>query len=234
MNGSININEPISGELKIGGTLTGTIQIGGGAAPVLDSVTVKSTTQSQTVVPQEGVDGFNEITVSPLLLQSKSVTPGSAAIVVTPDNGYDALSSVNVAAAAGGDCVLDFSVSFNAPIPESMFMDMKNLTGVTFKVNSSNLSIGKWAFRGCTNLKRVEIPVCTGIGVNAFQSVTGHDLYIGASTPFGFDVIPIDSAYDVGEPAAIHCPPELVNTYKADAKWGVWSSIIVGDYNWPY
>ena len=232
---TININESITGQLKIDGTISGTINIAPSSEPVLDSVTVKSTTVSQTVVPQEGIDGFNSVTVSPLLLQTKSVTPGSTAQVVTPDAGFDGLSSVSVGAASGGDVALDFSVSFNAPVPENMFMGMTNISSVTFKVNSSNLSIGKWAFKGCTNLKRVEIPVCTGIAVNAFNGVTGHDLYVGASEPFGFNVISLpDSAYDIGAPASIHVPPELVSVYKADAKWGVWSSIIVGDYDWPY
>ena len=232
---SINVNETISGQLKIDGTISGTIQIGGGSQPVLDTVTVKSTGVSQTIVPSEGVDGFSSVTVSPMLLQSKSITPSATAQVVTPDAGFDALSSVSVGASSGGDVALDFSVSFNAPVPENMFMSMTNISSVTFKVNSNNLAIGKWAFKGCTNLKRVEIPVCTGIGVNAFNGVTGHQLYVGASEPFGFNVIPLaDSAYDIGEPAAIHCPPELVSVYKADAKWGVWKDIIVGDYDWPY
>ena len=232
MNGQIIINEPISGQLKVGGTLTGTINIG--AAPVLDSVTVKSTTQSQTVLPSEGIDGFNSVTVSPIALQSKNVTPGAAAITVTPDNGYDGLSAVNVAAAAGGDFELNFSVSWQGVIEQAMFMDMTNITSVVFKVNHSNLEIKKWGFKNCSGLKRVEIPVCTNIGPNAFNGVTNHDMYVGASTAFGFDPIPIAQAYDIGEPRSIHCPPELVNAYKNHEAWGVWSSIIVGDYNWPY
>jgi hypothetical protein len=83
-------------------------------------------------------------------------------------------------------------------------------------------------------LKRVEIPVCTKIGPNAFNGVTNHDVYVGASTAFGFDPIPMDQAYDIGEPRSIHCPPELVSVYKANEVWGVWKDIIVGDYNWPY
>lgn len=256
INGSISASGELSGHVQISGepvldsvtvkstgvsqTITPEAGVDGynsiTVSPVvLEAATVKSTGVSQTITPEAGTDGFSSITVSPMSLQAKSVTPGACAITVTPDSGYDGLSSVSVGAASGGDFGLNFSISFNSPVPENMFMDMTNLTSVTFKVNSSNLSIGKWAFRGCTNLKRVEIPVCTGIGVNAFNGVTGHDLYVGASEPFGFNVIPLaDSAYDIGEPAAIHCPPELVSVYKADAKWGVWSSIIVGDYDWPY
>jgi hypothetical protein len=234
MTGTINVDENITGTLKVDGTISGVIQIGGGSQPVLEGVTVKSTAQSQTVLPSEGVDGFDSVTVSPIALQSKSVTPGSSAQTVTPDSGYDGLSSVTVGAASGGDCVLDFSVSWQGVIEQSMFMGMTDITSVIFKVNHSNLEIKKWGFKNCTNLKRVEIPVCTKIGPNAFNGVTGHDVYIGASTAFGFDPIPMDQAYDIGEPRSIHCPPELVSVYKANEVWGVWKDIIVGDYNWPY
>ena len=86
----------ISGTITAAGEMSGTVQIAG--EPVLDSVTVKSTGVSQTITPEQGTDGFNEITVSPLLLQSKSVTPTATAQIITADSGYDALSSVEVGA----------------------------------------------------------------------------------------------------------------------------------------
>jgi len=234
MTGTINIDENITGTLNIDGNITGTINIGGGAQPVLDSVTVKSTTQSQTVLPSEGVDGFNSVTVSPLLLQSKSVTPGAAAVTVTPDTGFDALSSVSVAAApAGGDFVLDFSVSWQGVVENYQFADMSGITGVTFKINNPNLTIGRNAFYHCSGIKRLEIPVCQNIGANAFSGVSGHDVYLGASTQYGSSVIPIAQAYDIGEPASIHVPVEMLNTYKNDSVWGVFASIMVGDYFVP-
>ena len=259
-----NINAvTISGTISASGEMSGTVQITG--EPVLDSVTVKSTGVSQTITPEAGTDGFNSITVSPISLQSKnvtpngneqvisadtgydglasvtvapvvlqtkSVTPTSTAQTVTPDSGFTGLSSVEVAAApAGGDFVLDFSVSWQGVIENFMFQNQTQITGVTFKINNPNLTIGRSAFSGCRNIKRLEIPVCQNIGSNAFSGVSGHDVYLGASTQYGSSVIPIGQAYDIGEPASIHVPPEMLNTYKNDGTWGgAFASIMVGDY----
>lgn len=256
----------ISGKITATGEMSGTVQITG--EPVLDSVTVKSTGVSQTIVPEQGVDGYNEITVSPLdmetvtvksnsstiqtvvpsqgkdgissvsvepiLLQSKSVTPGACAIVVTPDSAFDGLSSVEVAAAPSGEgFVLDFSVSWHGVIENFMFQNQTQITGVTFKINNADLTIGRSAFQGCRNITRLEIPVCQSIGSNAFNGVSGHDVYLGASTQYGSAVIPIGQAYDIGEPASIHVPFEMLNTYKNDSAWGAFASIMVGDYIVP-
>lgn len=232
MTGSVLNSGSLSGSVAISGVLTGTISII--KNPVLEEVTVKSSGTAQTVVPSEGYDAISEVTVEPLALQSKSVTPGSAAITVTPDSGYDGLSSVSVAAApAGGDFVLDFSVSWQGVVEDFMFANMTGITGVTFKINNPNLTIGKNAFKGCTGIKRLEIPVCKSIAQNAFAQVTGHDVYVGSKTQYGAEVVPLTSAYDIGEPRSIHVQYDMVDTYKNDANWGVWKNIIVGDWFIP-
>jgi len=263
MTGSINIDENITGTLQVDGTISGVITIG---KAKLDDITVKSTTQSQTVLPEEGYDGFGSVTVSPLslqtksvmpsvntqnvtadsgydglasvevgplALQSKSVTPGATAQTVTPDTGFDGLSSVTVGAAAGGDFVLDFNLSWKGVVEDYMFKGMTGITGVTFKINNDNLTIGKYAFQNCTGIRRVEIPVCQNIGSNAFINCSNYELYVGASTMYGSAVIPMQQATDIGDPTVIHIPWDMEQTYKNDAVWGVLSSKMVADYFIP-
>lgn len=227
-----NINSvTISGTITATGEMSGSVQITG--EPVLDSVTVKSTGVSQTIVPEQGVDGFNEITVSPLLLQSKTVAPAASAQTVTPDSGFDGLSAVTVEAGGGSGFVLDFSVSWQGVVESYMFQNQTALTGVTFKINNPNLEIGSNAFKGCTNITRLEIPVCKNIGANAFVNCKNHDVYLGSSTQYGPDVIPMASAYDIGEPASIHVQWDMLDKYKNDSVWGIWKNIMVGDYYVP-
>jgi len=222
----------ISGTITAAGEMSGTVQIAG--EPVLDSVTVKSTGVSQTITPEQGTDGFNEITVSPLLLQSKSVTPTDSAQTVTPDSGFDGLSSVTVAAGGGGGgFVLDFPVDWQGVVEANMFKGMTDIAGVTFKINNPNLEIGSNSFNGCTGIKRLEIPVCKNIGINAFNNVKNHDVYLGMSTQYGTEVIPMTSAYDIGEPKSIHVQYDMVDKYKNDSVWGIWKNILVGDYFVP-
>lgn len=69
---------------------------GGGGSAKLQSKTVKSTTSTQTVSPDNGYDGFSSVTVSPIKLQSKPVSPLTTSVIVRPDTGYDGLSQVTV------------------------------------------------------------------------------------------------------------------------------------------
>jgi len=94
---------------------------------VLDTLNVTPSTQAQSITPPAGTDGYNSVNVSAvdasidsniqagnikseveilgvvgnysggLNYQSKSVTPTAAGLTVTPDTGYDALSSVVIA-----------------------------------------------------------------------------------------------------------------------------------------
>lgn len=70
-------------------------RVGGGSAE-LQSKTVKSTTNTQTVKPDTGYDGISSITVNPIKLQTKSVTPTTSSQSVTPSSSYDGLSKVTV------------------------------------------------------------------------------------------------------------------------------------------
>lgn len=71
---------------------------GGGKDPVIQSKSVKSTESRQTVTAPSGVDGYNPITVEPIKLQAKTVTPKrtNEQTVVTANSNYDGLSQVAV------------------------------------------------------------------------------------------------------------------------------------------
>ncbi len=75
MNGNLN-GGSISGKIDITGTLNGTITIGGGSAPVLQEVTVRSKPgQDQTITPESGVDGFSSVKVRRTPLTTKVINP---------------------------------------------------------------------------------------------------------------------------------------------------------------
>ena len=67
------------------------------SAVELEDITIKPTTQSQTVVHNSNVDGINEVTVDPILLQEKVAIPKTEEQIITPDTGIDGLSKVTVA-----------------------------------------------------------------------------------------------------------------------------------------
>jgi hypothetical protein len=103
------------------------LAISGGGSGVLDTLSVTPSTQAQSITPPAGTDGYNRVNVSAVdasidsdivagniksgveilgvvgqysggsNYQSKSVTPTAAGLTVTPDTGYDALSSVVIA-----------------------------------------------------------------------------------------------------------------------------------------
>lgn len=50
------------------------------------------------------------------------------------------------------------------------FMDCKNLENVIFEDQKVNVEIGNSAFKGCTSLKNINLPVTSSIGTSAFES----------------------------------------------------------------
>ena len=90
----------IADNIKQGVTILGvTGTASGGGTPVLQTKTVKSSTeQDETYTPETGYDGFSSVTVQKFNLQTKSVNPGTSEKIVTADTsqGYDGLKQVNV------------------------------------------------------------------------------------------------------------------------------------------
>ena len=81
---------------EIIGQLTYAVATKASVVPVLEETTVKSNKSQQVITPDEGIDGFNSVTVEPVTLQEKSVSPSASSQSVTPDSSYDGLSKVTV------------------------------------------------------------------------------------------------------------------------------------------
>lgn len=161
MNGNLN-GGSISGKIDITGTLNGTITIGGGSAPVLEDVTVKSGTTQQTVVAGEGYDGIGEVTVNPISLQSKNVTPSASQQIITADFGYDALSRVTVGAAPASEDnlakIFNHSAAYGQPINISVSQTESGCSGFAGKYKltiTGGDSIGQNAFTYQKYLKNI-------------------------------------------------------------------------------
>lgn len=145
--------------------LVGTITIGGGSTPVLEEITVQSRVgQDQVIVPSEGVDGYNKITVSAVSDRLQDYCDGS----------YDTITEQN-------QCV----ISSNGVkkkicyIPNIPYVQMTGFTEIERyaaqynnkmkKFSAPNVvEIGGYAFNECAELLSVSLPLCTTITPGAY------------------------------------------------------------------
>ena len=87
---TIEIQRPTSHVVEVG--------IERGAPKLLQSKTVTPTTQQQTVTPDSGFYGLNEVTVNAAPTQPLVVTPSKAQQIINPDSGYVGFEEVTVEA----------------------------------------------------------------------------------------------------------------------------------------
>lgn len=153
----------ISGTIITNGGLTGTITIGGGSEPVLETATVKSTNVEQTITPEEGVDGFNEIVVQAVESEDNlpAVMFGTETVVEmsAPDaehKAYKGLADVTA-------ITLTDATAINA----NAFADLAYLQSISAP---EVLSVGNSAFSKCFRMTSISLPKCTSVGNNAFLS----------------------------------------------------------------
>lgn len=152
----------------------------GGAAPVLQSKTVTPSTNSQTIVADNGYDGLNTVTVNAVPTQTKSATPTSAAQDIIPDDGKF-LSKVTI---VGDSNLIAENIKSGVSIfgvngthaggsggDSGMFDEMVEDTLVNC-VNNTATKIRNHAFEGCTSLTTVNFTECSHIGQEAFISCT--------------------------------------------------------------
>ena len=62
------------------------------------NVTVKPSTIQKIISPEGDYNSLSQVTVEPIVLQSKDIKPSSSSVSVTPDSGYDGLNKVTVSA----------------------------------------------------------------------------------------------------------------------------------------
>ena len=116
-------------------------------------------------------------------------------------------------------------------ISDYLFADQENLRSV--KINNSSsaegVTVGNYAFAGCTNLVRVEMPKVERINSYAFRYCPVKDYYFGSNGQGG---VPTLSTILPGtDDKKIHVPASLESAYKSASGWSQYADIIVGDYN---
>ncbi len=178
-------------------TLVGTIYIASGSEPVLETATVKSTNVEQIIVPQEGVDGFDEIVVQAVesedTLNTLFNTPAGQTptpFTMSDDNVnhtcYGFLNRLAVTLGAGVKAFANNAFQNDKAVKSVIGQDIETIGNDCFNssvVQSVNFpkctTIGNSAFSYCNYLSSINFPLCQTVGENAFdmcRAITAIDL----------------------------------------------------------
>ncbi len=149
----------------------------------------KTTTQIEndnafddTVPSTDGNSAFSEYVISPAGIITEYL--GSSTVVMIPSK----IQGITVKG-IGKDCFEGKSIK-GVQIPETIcvieagaFRNCNKLETVVFKDEKVSVNIGNSAFKGCTSLKKINLPVTPEMGLSAFESCTSlKELDIKAGT----------------------------------------------------
>ena len=178
-------------------TLTGTIYIASGPEPVLETATVKSTNVEQTIVPQEGVDGFDEIVVQAVesedTLNTLFNTPAGQTptpFTMSDDNEahtcYGFKNGLAVTLGTGVKSLDNKAFENDKAVKNIVGQDIETIGEECFSrsvVKSVDFpkctAIGRSAFSNCYELSSINFPLCQTVGRSAFDgciNITTIDL----------------------------------------------------------
>lgn len=151
----------------------------------LEERTVRSTTTTQVITPNEGYDGIGEVTVNPLRLQTKSVNPSTSEQTVEPGALYDGLGKVTVGAVATAtQATPSISISTRGLITASATQSEGYVSaGTKSATNQMTTQSGKDVYPGTT--RQLAVPAWRytigNIYVNGDSNLTAGNIKKGVS-----------------------------------------------------
>lgn len=180
--------------------LTGTITISK-EVPKLQEKTITPTSQQQVVVPEQGWDGFSQVTVEPALYDFVAYSSFSENIPEFMFRDQTGMRSFTIN-----------SSNWNNSVGTQAFDGCINLKRVEIKYPKS---IGADAFYGCNNVDDYYFGYKNpGMPADANQVPTlSYYMNLRGSSNM-----------------KIHVPADMEAYYKAASQWSRWSNRIVGDY----
>lgn len=126
----------------------------------LENINVTPTTSSQVITPSQNKDGINQVNVSAINLQDKSVEiTTNTTTNISADSGYDGLGQVSVTTNVPSININDYEMSTitENPLPSSTTGAIALIKRLppNFRIDD-NITSGNLMFRYCKNL--IEIP----------------------------------------------------------------------------